>query len=340
MLLVLWWALYFRPPNCVCSLAMSKEELCRRCGHPYSEHEAGQGAALIFCRRLGSSMPWQGSPGEDEANVEEARRMESLWASFCFEDGVIESWFYGFIEISNCIDFQLFVFCLYLFMSCSIAQCIPSIPIHSINCSSGSSLASMCITCPSSFACIDCLSSAVLSFPAVFLGSVFFWLRFKRQVLSPSYESSPLQGSILLNLKFLSLPPIVLQFSKVGFVASECLKKVVSRPMQESSARTIVTVRVNFVFCLKLSKASKAMGKTCEATFEAAKIKKVTALSFQAEGLANTSDPMPSDGKLVLQWTLEVAVSTVYVRKEPSATSPPASLAILWRLPRHQHQSM
>ena len=90
----------------------------------------------------------------------------------------------------------------------------------------------------------------------------------------------------------------MLQFSRVGFVASECLKKVVSRPMQESSARTIVTVRVNFVFCLKLSKASKAMGKTCEATFEAAKIKKVTALSFQAEGLANT---MPSDGKLVLQ---------------------------------------
>ena len=87
--------------------------------------------------------------------MEEARRMESLWASFCFEDGVIESWFYGFIEISNCIDFQLFVFCLYLFMSCSMAQCIPSIPIHSINCSSGSSLASMCITCPSSFACID-----------------------------------------------------------------------------------------------------------------------------------------------------------------------------------------
>jgi len=35
----------------------TEEELCRRCGHPYSEHE--------------------GSPGEDEANVEEARPMQA-----------------------------------------------------------------------------------------------------------------------------------------------------------------------------------------------------------------------------------------------------------------------
>ena len=93
----------------------------------------------------------------------------------------------------------------------------------------------------------------------------------------------------------------MLQFSRVVFIASECLQKVVARPTQESSARTTVTVRVNFVLCLKLSKASKAMRNKCEATFEAAKIENVAALCFQAEGLANTSDPMPSDGKLVLQ---------------------------------------